>query len=247
MTHHLNPIKAYDRPSDCWLVISPVLWAIWIASIGTPKVTMLMLFLVGVVSAFALGRLLLAFMDHEVRQAKTKHIEMMALYLVITVICLLLLDWTTICLSVLGLLFGFFTLLTHKRRLLHDLLKMLTINWPVVLAFGAIEHQIPVIAWIIYAAACSLTLLQLLSKRQVHKDPSPLMLYAFFQVIRFVLLIFMGAFSGQNLWYFVGLLIILLMFIYQLIRWHDATKRVYQVHAWVDVLLMLGILLSYHY
>ena len=161
---------------------------------------------------------------------------------------LALTNWLTIWLASLALLFFFahaYFLNTQPR--VSRIFYAATWAWLVPLCFTAQHKDIETTTWLLTLNTFfwTLTYRNALALRD---DPriSNLPLLALLYAVTFAFFILTGMFSGQGFWYFIGLIIVLAIFIFQLDLVRKArSKEAYPYHSLTAVIILLGIVLSY--
>jgi|GEM_PF-1463710 4-hydroxybenzoate polyprenyltransferase len=228
----------------------PALWGLWIAGVGQPSFYLVIVFVIGSFATLALGHTLkAAIRQQRKRSPKTsrlsllEHWEVVGLLLLIAAFCVLSTNWLVVALSFVGL--GFIILITLAPNNLSDLFLILAWGWSIPLAFAATQTALPVLLWLMYAAVICWRLLLFLLK---HK-PRQTLLIACLQLLQMMLFAMIGAFFGQSIAFFIVLLIIALLSIYQQKLLHQKgmpfDARIIRLQQWYGSLLLLGTLLSY--
>lgn len=158
-----------DRPIGTWLLLWPVLWALWIAGAGRPPQKVLIVFVLGVFVMRAAGCVVNDLADRDIDpQVKrtrdrplaarrvTPH-EAIALFVVLILIALWLvtrLDPLTIRLSVIGaLLTVSYPLMKRWFPLPQFYLGLSFGGWGIPMAFAATLGTIPRVGWVLFLAA----------------------------------------------------------------------------------------------
>ena len=156
-----------DRPIGIFLLMWPMLWALWIASKGNPNLLVLLVFASGVVLMRSAGCVINDYADRKfdphVERTRDRPIaagrvrlkEALALF---AVLCLtafglvLLMNRLTIMLSfagvVLAALYPFMKRFTH----LPQVFLGMAFGWAVPMAFAAQTGDVPKVAWLLFVA-----------------------------------------------------------------------------------------------
>lgn len=158
-----------DRPIGTWLLLWPVLWALWIAGAGRPPERVLVIFVLGVVVMRAAGGVINDFADRDIdpqvkrtrdRPLAARRVspqEAIGLFLVLIAIALWLvtrLDPLTIKLSVVGaLLTVSYPLMKRWFPLPQFYLGLSFGGWGIPMAFAATLGTIPRVGWVLFLAA----------------------------------------------------------------------------------------------
>lgn len=158
-----------DRPIGTWLLLWPVLWALWIAGAGRPPAKVLVVFVLGVFVMRAAGCVVNDFADRDIdpqvkrtrdRPLAARRVsphEAMALFGVLIALALWLvtrLDPFTIKLSVVGaLLTVSYPLMKRWFPLPQFYLGLSFGGWGIPMAFAATLGTIPRVGWVLFLAA----------------------------------------------------------------------------------------------
>ncbi len=158
-----------DRPIGTWLLLWPVLWALWIAGDGRPPPLVLIVFVLGVFVMRAAGCVVNDFADRDIdpqvkrtrdRPLAARRVspqEALALFaLLIVLACWLVtrLDPLTIKLSVVGaLLTVSYPLMKRWFPLPQFYLGLSFGGWGIPMAFAATLGTIPRVGWVLFLAA----------------------------------------------------------------------------------------------
>ena len=158
-----------DRPLGTWLLLWPVLWALWIAGAGHPPARVLIVFVLGVVVMRAAGCVVNDFADRDIdpQDKRTRErplaarrvspYEALALFAALIALALWLvtrLDPLTIKLSVVGaLLTVSYPLMKRWFPLPQFYLGLSFGGWGIPMAFAATLGTIPRVGWVLFIAA----------------------------------------------------------------------------------------------
>jgi 4-hydroxybenzoate polyprenyltransferase len=158
-----------NRPIGTWLLLWPVLWALWIAGDGTPVEKVFLIFVLGVLVMRAAGCVVNDFADRDIdpRVKRTRDrplasrrlspYEAIAIFLILIAIALALvsqLDELTIKLSVVGaLLTVSYPLMKRWFPLPQFYLGLSFGGWGIPMAFAATQGGIPRVGWVLFIAA----------------------------------------------------------------------------------------------
>ncbi|HCU65675.1 MAG TPA: 4-hydroxybenzoate octaprenyltransferase [Rheinheimera sp.] len=156
-----------EKPIGTFLLLWPTYWALWLASEGMPDWSMLLVFTLGVVLMRAAGCVINDYADRHfdgaVERTKqrplatgevsaTEALQLFVLLLLLSASLLLFLDWRSALLSlvavVLAASYPFMKRVTH----LPQVVLGAAFSWGMVMSFMAIQGQLPLLVWLIYAA-----------------------------------------------------------------------------------------------
>ena len=158
-----------DRPIGTWLLLWPVLWALWVAGNGRPDQKVLVIFVVGVFVMRAAGCIINDLADRNIdphvkrtreRPLAARRVspyEAIALFILLGIAALWLvtrLDRFTVELSVVGALLTVTYPLVKRFFALPQLYLGISFGgWGIPMAFSAQLHALPRVAWMLFIAA----------------------------------------------------------------------------------------------
>lgn len=158
-----------DKPIGIWLLLWPVLWALWISGAGKPNQLVLLVFIAGVVVMRSAGCIINDLADRNidmnVRRTRERPLaarratptEAIVLFLVLMGIALWLvtrLDLLTIKLAVIGAAMTMSYPLVKRFFPLPQLYLGISFGgWGVPMAFAAQTGTLPRVAWVLFIAA----------------------------------------------------------------------------------------------
>ncbi len=157
-----------DKPIGILLLLWPTLWALWLAGNGVPPLSILLVFVTGVVLMRSAGCVINDIFDREfdkhvtrTRQrplaAGTVSVKQALILAVVLGLAAFLLvlscNKLTIMLSFAGALFAAAYPLLKRVTHLPQLGLGLAFSWGVPMAFAAVTNDVPAKAWLIFAAA----------------------------------------------------------------------------------------------
>lgn len=162
-------LARFDRPIGIWLLLWPVLWALWVASGGRPDEKVLVIFVCGVVVMRAAGCIINDFADRNIdthvkrtrdRPLAARRVspnEAIALFGVLIAIAFWLvtrLDPFTIALSFVGAALTMSYPLVKRFFALPQLYLGISFGgWGVPMAFAAQMGALPRVAWLLFIVA----------------------------------------------------------------------------------------------
>jgi len=156
-----------DRPIGIWLLLWPVLWALWISADGHPDERVFVIFLVGTFVMRAAGCVINDFADREfdphVRRTANRPLargvvspaEALALFAALGLIALALLIPLNRSTQVLALIGGALAVTYPFLKRFFALPQAylgLAFSWSVPMAFAAQTGELPVVAWVLFLA-----------------------------------------------------------------------------------------------
>ncbi|HKZ74133.1 MAG TPA: UbiA family prenyltransferase, partial [Steroidobacteraceae bacterium] len=147
-----------DRPIGIYLLLWPVLWALWIAGDGRPDPKVLVVFVAGVLVMRSAGCIINDFVDRDldpqVKRTRARPLaarrvtpgEALALFALLVILALWLvlrLDWFTVALSVIGAVIAVSYPFFKRFFPLPQLYLGVAFSWGVPMAFAAQTGGLP--------------------------------------------------------------------------------------------------------
>ena len=156
-----------DRPIGIYLVLWPMMWAIWIASSGHPDPLVLVVFLVGVVLMRSAGCAINDFADRDIdphvrrttqrplAAGTIRPVEALWVFAALSLLSfalVLLMNRLTVLLSVPGVLLAASYPFTKRYTYLPQAYLGVAFGWAIPMAFAAQTGTVPQPAWLIFTA-----------------------------------------------------------------------------------------------
>lgn len=228
-------LARFDRPIGILILLWPTLWALWLASGGSPSLKILTVFVLGVVLMRAAGCVINDNADREfdphVERTKQRPIatgevrpkEALALFVVLTLIAfglVLLLNTMTILLSIGGVILAAGYPFMKRYTYLPQAFLGMAFGWAVPMAYAAETQSLPLVSWLLYLAVILWALVYDTMYAMVDKDDdlkigvkSTAILFgdrdreiiAGLQVVILTLLIIVGRLEQMGWIYYAGL------------------------------------------
>jgi 4-hydroxybenzoate polyprenyltransferase len=154
-----------DKPIGILLLLWPVLWALWIASEGSPDLDVLIIFILGVIVMRSTGCVIndLADRDLDRHVSRTRDrpitsgnvevleaVELVVLLLLCAVVLVLNLNIFTFKLSFVGVFLAVIYPFMKRFTYLPQVFLGLAFAWAVPMAFAAQTNSVPEIAWLLF-------------------------------------------------------------------------------------------------
>lgn len=168
LRHYVHLVRL-DRPIGIYLLLWPTLWALWIAAEGVPDLTILFVFVAGVVLMRSAGCAINDYADRDFdpHVARTKarplaagHIvpqEALIVFIVLVLIAFLLellLNGLTIALSVVAVILAATYPFMKRFHHLPQVHLGAAFSWAIPMAFTAVTGEMPpLVAWLLFIAA----------------------------------------------------------------------------------------------
>ena len=156
-----------DRPIGIWLLLWPVLWALWLASGGHPDERLFVIFVIGTFVMRSAGCVMNDFADREfdphVRRTADRPLarqsvspaEALGLFAVLALIALALVIPLNRPTQVLALIGGVLAVTYPFLKRFFSLPQAylgLAFSWSVPMAFAAQTGELPLVAWVLFVA-----------------------------------------------------------------------------------------------
>ena len=228
-----------------YLLLWPVLWALWIAEKGPPRLELLIIFCLGTIFMRTAGCIVNDFFDMNYDGKVTRTLnrplvtgELSPIALLPVMICLLslclflvlLTNKLTIFLAMVGLVLAISYPLVKRCSYLPQLYLGVAFGWGILLAFAATLEKIPIQAWMLFLSNVMWIISYDTQYAMCDRDDDinagikstailfgkdDVLVITFFQLLFLILLGWTGIYLNLNLPYFVGLVVTLPLFYYQ--------------------------------
>ena len=237
-----------DKPIGTLLLLWPTLWALWIAAQGMPNPFILLVFIIGVFAMRSAGCVINDFADRKIdgfvertknrplpsRRATSR--EALLLFFILAGSSFLLVltqNKLTIQLSFIGLFLAFSYPFMKRFTYLPQFFLGLAFSWAIPMAYAAQANDLPVVVWLLFTINILWTIAYDTLYAMVDRDDdlkigvkSTAILFAQYdkliigilQLSSLLLLTLLGWLLDLSWIYFVGLLVVLVLFIRQQIQ-----------------------------
>lgn len=230
-------LARFHKPIGIYILLWPVLWALWVAAEGIPGLLVLFVFCAGTVLMRAAGCVINDYADRKfdpyvertrerpIATGKVKGKEAIILFCILALTAfglVLLLNTLTILLSFVGAFLAASYPFSKRYTHLPQAYLGIAFGWAVPMAFVAQTGAIPLVAWIMYLAVALWSLIYDTMYAMVDIDDdlkigikSTAILFgkrdreiiAVLQMIMFALLISIGQLQALGVYYYLGLMI----------------------------------------
>lgn len=263
-----------DKPIGIYLLLWPTWWALWLASNGMPAIDMLLVFTLGVVLMRSAGCVINDYADRNFDGAVARTqlrplavglvepkeaLQLFAVLLMLSALLLLFLDWRTALLS--GVAVALAAIYPFMKRYTHlpQVVLGAAFSWGMVMCFMAIQGELPLIMWLLYAANLCWTVAYDTYYALVDKDDDEKIgvkstarlfgRYVFWiigllQLASLALLEWVGALAGLGSAFSMALLAVLILFFWQnrlALRGRDGCFQAFLANHYVGLVLFVGI------
>ncbi|MEW6647334.1 MAG: 4-hydroxybenzoate octaprenyltransferase [Pseudomonadota bacterium] len=225
-----------DRPIGIYLVMWPMLWALWVAGEGRPDPLVFVVFMLGTVLMRSAGCAINDYADRHIdlHVSRTKQRPLAAgtirpreavwVFAVLSLLAfalVLLMNPLTIQLSVIGVLLAASYPFTKRYTYLPQAYLGAAFGWAIPMAFAAQANALPPVAWLLFIANVLWSLIydtmyamaDREDDRKIGVKSSAILfgrhdrlIIGLLQGVMFALFILAGLTLDMSLWYYLGLL-----------------------------------------
>lgn len=276
---HYIKLMRIDRPIGIYLLLWPTLWSLWLAAEGVPSFKNLIIFSLGVVLMRSAGCVINDYADREfdahVKRTKDRPLaaglvsadEAILLFMLLAgsaFLLVLLTNWLTIGLSVIGALLAAIYPFMKRYTYFPQVILGAAFSWSVVMAFAAESGEFPKEIWLIYIAVTVWTVTYDTFYAMVDRDDdirigikSTAILFgdfdriitAFLQLFVVFVLMLIGYKFELGTLYYLSTVIAAMIFAYQQLlifnRDRDACFKAFLNNNWVGLVIFIGIVADY--
>lgn len=272
-------ITRMDKPIGTYLLLWPTYWALWIASDGWPNMHILLVFSLGVFIMRSAGCVINDYADRNIdgKVARTKNrplingmmtskeaMNLFGLLIGMALGLVLTLSWPTIYLSVVAVFLAALYPFMKRYTQLPQAFLGAAFSWGMIMAFSEAQGQIPLVAWLLFAANLCWTVAYDTMYAMVDRDDdvqigvkSSAILFAendkriigFLQLMTLALLWTVGDILAFGWPYQLSLIVAAGLFSYQQLlivnRERDACFQAFLHNHWVGLIVFVGISIEY--
>ncbi|MEH6499382.1 MAG: 4-hydroxybenzoate octaprenyltransferase [Pseudoalteromonas distincta] len=268
-----------DRPIGTYLLLWPTLWALWLAAEGIPNLRVLVIFVLAVISMRAAGCVINDYADRKIDGHVTRTRERplatgritaqealvtFGILIGISAVLVLATNGLTIALSFGGVALAAIYPFCKRFTFYPQLVLGAAFSWAIPMAFAAQTNSLPVLLWLLYIANLLWTVAYDTQYAMCDRDDdlqigvkSTAILFGeadravigLLQGLTLLCLLVVGSRFGLGWFYYLGLLGMLLSFVWQqwLIRGREpqACLRAFLSNHWAGMLVFIGLALNY--
>jgi len=268
-----------DKPIGTYLLLWPTLWALWIAADGMPPLHLLLIFSLGVFLTRSAGCVINDYADRHIdghvkrthqrplpsgRVTEREALLLFAGLMLVSFLLVLLTNTMTILMSFGGLALAFVYPFMKRYTHLPQVVLGAAFGWAIPMAFTAVQEQLPLTAWLLYAAKLLWTVAYDTQYAMVDRDDDlkigvkstavlfgryDKLMVGLLQLAALGLLVWVGQLEQLGLWYYLGLLAALGFFIYQqwLIRHRERMPcfRAFLNNHYAELAVLIGLIGHY--
>ncbi|UDW83263.1 4-hydroxybenzoate octaprenyltransferase [Pasteurella canis] len=238
-------LMRFDKPIGTLLLLWPTLWALFLSVKGMPDISILAIFILGVILMRAAGCVINDYADRHI-DGKVKRTSkrplatgtatpkeakyLFALLILCAFILVLFLNYYAIALSFIAVFLAFIYPFMKRYTHLPQLFLGMAFGWSIPMAYGASIESLPLECWLLFFANLTWTVAYDTQYAMVDRDDdlrigvkSTAILFAQYdnkiisllQIITLIFLAFIGHLAKLHSSYFVVLFFATLLFIYQ--------------------------------
>ncbi len=272
-------LMRFDRPIGTLLLLWPTLWGLWIAAEGVPPFKYLLIFGVGVFLMRSAGCVVndIADKDFDGKVTRTKErplavndlpVKNALIFFIILLLMaaslLFFLNKLTIIIAVIAAFFAITYPFMKRHTYLPQLYLGVSFALSIPMAFAQLRGNVPVEAWLLFIAnifwtTAYDTMYAMVDRKDDMKAgiKSTAILFgeldyiiiAIIQAMMLLVLTLLGLKLEMNTPYYIGLVLIVLLFVYQnqLLRSRNISNyfKAFLNNNWVGLVLFVGIFISY--
>ena len=268
----------FDRPIGTLLLLWPTLWALWLAADGIPPLNYLLIFSLGVFLMRSAGCVINDIADRkfdgQVKRTRNRPLAQnqipvinALIFFVVLMLCALVLLAFLNPLSIKIAMVAAFFAITYPFMKRYTYLPQIYLGiafaLSIPMAFAQIKNSIPAVAWLLFIANIFWTTAYDTMYAMVDRDDdekigvkSTAILFGDLDIVithiiqgfMLVSLLLLGKKLELNLYYYISLLLVVFLFIYQnkLLRSRDSGNyfKAFLNNNWVGLIVFAGIFLA---
>ena len=268
-----------DRPIGTWLLLWPTLWALWLAAAGLPDLRVLVIFVIGVFLMRAAGCVINDYADRDIdghvsrtkqrplatgRISSREALITFGILVGISGLLVLLTNRLTIQLAFVGLALAAIYPFCKRFTFYPQLVLGAAFSWAIPMAFAAQSNSLPMTLWLLYLANLLWTVAYDTQYAMCDRDDDLMigvkstailfgdadrLIIGLLQGLALFCLLLVGSRFELGLYYYLGLLGMLLGFAWQqwLTREREAQAclRAFLSNHWAGLLVFAGLALDF--
>ncbi|WP_395496593.1 4-hydroxybenzoate octaprenyltransferase [Arsenophonus endosymbiont of Lipoptena cervi] len=272
-------LMRFNKPIGIFLLLWPTYWSLWLASKGLPDLFILLVFTIGVFLMRTAGCVINDIIDRnidsyvfrtrdrpiangDVTEKEAKILFFLLIFL--SFMLVLILNKMVIFLSFIGFLLTLIYPFIKRFSYFPQVILGITCGWSVPMAYMAVNQSFSVECWLLFLVNIIWSIIYDTEYAMIDRNDDikigikstaiifskfDKLIICFLQIIMVLLLVYIGYYLNLELPYFISLILVSILFIYQQKLISNCQPSLYfkafMNNNYVGFILFIGILLNY--